>query len=274
MIRRTDADTATDIHAPFLPGTHTDIHSLTAMLRHLPFTGSPIRSRLYTATHVHTRGAVVSHTSTPAFSHSCSSPSHTPGCGGHKHAGLGGPGFGVAQPPFPCPELRLSVLSGAHTHAKLAGRVTGWQARHRANQAGRSQEQDGVASQPPPQLGVSRVSSPPRLPAPGPGQAQRVLPAEEGTLGGCWSLGTSLMTQGSQPPQPWPPASGPPAPLTSPAEAAAAAGPLLRQGKPSLCPAGWGRSHPDKEFDSSNPVVRQAAGREGGSRQPLGGGLP
>lgn len=38
---------------------------------------------------------------------------------------------------------------------------------------------------------------------------------------------------------------------------------LLRQGKPSLCPAGWGRSHPDKEFDSSNPVVRQAVGREG-----------
>lgn len=46
---------------------------------------------------------------------------------------------------------------------------------------------------------------------------------------------------------------------------------LLRQGKPSLCPAGWGRSHPDKEFDSSNPVVRQA-GREGGNRERAGRG--
>lgn len=46
---------------------------------------------------------------------------------------------------------------------------------------------------------------------------------------------------------------------------------LLRQGKPCLCPAGWGRSHPDKEFDSSNPVVRQA-GREGGNRQRAGRG--
>lgn len=37
-----------------------------------------------------------------------------------------------------------------------------------------------------------------------------------------------------------------------------------RSGRGSpLCPAGWGRSHPDKEFDSSNPVVRQAVGREG-----------
>lgn len=44
---------------------------------------------------------------------------------------------------------------------------------------------------------------------------------------------------------------------------------LLRQGKPCLCPAGWGTSHPDKEFDSSNPVVRQT---EGGSRQRAGAG--
>lgn len=83
---------------------------------------------------------------TQAFSHSCSIHTHTPGCR-HKHAGLGSPGFGVTQPPFPCPELQLSVLSGAHTHAKLAGRVTDWQARHQANQAGHSQKQDREVSQ-------------------------------------------------------------------------------------------------------------------------------
>lgn len=42
------------------------------------------------------------------------------------------------------------------------------------------------------------------------------------------------------------------------------------QGKPSLCPAGWGTSHPDKEFDSSSPVVSEQGG--GGSRQWAGRG--
>lgn len=86
------------------------------------------------------------------------------------------------------------------------------------------------------------------------------------------------MTEGSEPPQPFPrpSTSGPPA-----APHLSSRGPLLilfcscspRLGKPSLCPAGWGRSHPDKEFDSSNPVVRQAGGREG-TGSGLGGGLP
>lgn len=83
------------------------------------------------------------------------------------------------------------------------------------------------------------------------------------------------MIEGSEPPQPFP--WGPPlAALLHPSPLqlkAAADVVLLRQGKPSLCPAGWGRSHPDKEFDSSNPVVRQAGGREG-ARSGLGGGLP
>lgn len=209
--------------------------------------------------------------STPAFSHSCSTHTHAPGCR-PKHAGPGSPGFGVTQPPCPCPELQLSVLSGAHTHAKLAGRVTDWQARHQANQAGHSQEQDREGSRPP-SLGREGF-----LPHPG-SQPQDQARLNGSSLrrkspqGGCWSPGTGLMTQGSKPPQPWPSAGGYPVPLTSPAEAAAD-GRLLRQGKPSLCPAGWGRSHPDKEFDSSNPVVRQAVGRREGAGSGWAGAYP
>lgn len=73
------------------------------------------------------------------------------------------------------------------------------------------------------------------------------------------------------------PRPGPPAPLAASPHLSTKARAdgvwLLRQGKPSLCPAGLGRSHPDKEFDSSSPVVRQA-GREGGNRQQAGRGPP
>lgn len=88
---------------------------------------------------------------------------------------------------------------------------------------------------------------------------------------GCRSLRTGLPVSGSDPP-PWPPAPLAASPHLS-TKARADGVWLLRQGKPSLYPAGLGRSHPDKEFDSSSPVVRQA-GREGGNKQQAGRGPP
>lgn len=160
------------------------------------------------------------------------------------------------------------MVSGAHTHAKLAGRVTDWQAGHHPGQAGPFQEKGRKEPQPP-SWGWERG---PHLPASGTRQAEWVLSGRKSSPARLPEPQDRPTSQrGLSPPALAP---GPSLqPLTSPPRPAADGVWLLRQGKPSLCPAGLGRSHPDKEFDSSSPVVRQA-GREGGSRQQAGRGPP
>lgn len=165
------------------------------------------------------------------------------------------------------------MVSGAYTHAKLAGRVTDWQAGHHPGQAGPFQEKG--RKEPQSQLGVGEGTPSPQ-------------PQEQDKLSGS-SLGQEVIPARLPEPQDRPtsqrapesPSPGPrplAAALTSPPRPAAdGVWLLLCRGSP-LCPAGLGRSYPDKEFDSSSPVVRQA-GREWWSRQQvgrasLGPGLP
>lgn len=153
---------------------HTLTYTLSQIYSDISHSQAHTFTHLFTQLHIFTHtDPSVSYISTQAFSHSCSIHIHSPGRR-HKYTGLGDPGFGVTQPPFPCPELQASVLSGAHTHAKLA-----WEGHRLAGAPPcRSSwalpgEEQGV---PAPQLGVRRVSFLPQLPTPGSGQAEWVLP--------------------------------------------------------------------------------------------------
>lgn len=147
MSRYTDTYTVTYIHAHFLPSTHKDIHNFTDTLRPFTFTGSHIHTLLYTTAHFHTQGPVrYSHVHSsflpPLFHSHSRTRMQTQICRPRKSW------LWCYPTSLPMPRI-AAFLSGAHTHAKLAGRVTDWQARHQANQAGHSQKQDREGSRPP-----------------------------------------------------------------------------------------------------------------------------
>lgn len=160
--------------------------------------------------------------------------------------------------------------------AKLAGRLTDWQAGHHPDQARPSREKVREMSWIP-HLGRERGSSLPG--GPNPSDRARLTGSSLGRESSPRSLPEPRGRpddRGIRAPTALPPALHQlPSCSLSPLQPRAAdlVLLLLRREKPSLCPAGWGRSHPDKEFDSSNPVVRQAVGREGAG-SGLGGGLP
>ena len=135
------------LHTHFLPGIHVDIHTHR-------YTQT---CHIHRLTH-HTHNYTFSHTLThQLFAHPLKL-SHTPVpfTLTHQDADTNIQAqkswLGVTQPPFPCPEWQTSVLSGAHTHAKLAGRVTDWQELP-PRRSGRDLPGEGRAVSQPPNLG-------------------------------------------------------------------------------------------------------------------------
>ena len=161
MIRHTFSYAATQtrvcstyIHMYLLPAADTDIRAFTDTPRHSKFTGSHIHTHTFfnTSTCIHSLSQTHAepsdiYISAQVFSYSCCLHTHNTmkQIQTHRLEIL----VGVTQPPLLCPELQASVLSGAHTHAKLAGRVTDWQAGHHPGQAGPSQEKGRKEPQPP-----------------------------------------------------------------------------------------------------------------------------
>lgn len=154
---QSDADTHTVAQVPVCSThpntlshkyTHIDIPTFTDTLEHFKAVGSHIHTLFYTTTYFHAH-------SDPADIYISAQLSHAPVPFTLTHQDVDTNTwaqkifFGVTQPPLPCPALQPSALSGAHAHAKLAGRVTDWQARHYADHAGPSQEKGREVSQPP-----------------------------------------------------------------------------------------------------------------------------
>lgn len=158
----------------FAPSTHTDAHTFTGTLTPLTSAGSHLHAPFFTQLRVftHTAPSVI-HTPTQAFS--CSRAIPCPSQGAGINTGPGSPGVAVTQPPVPCPMPRAAAFRAEWCPRPCQA---GWEGHRLAGappcRAGWALP-GGQGGVPAPQLGVRRVSPPPRLPAPGSGQTERVL---------------------------------------------------------------------------------------------------
>lgn len=134
-------------HMHFLPSTHIDIHTFTDTLRYFKFSLTHAHTLFYTTTYIHTDTFFHSHMLTHQMFTSPLKFLTLMHQDADKHTGPEALAL-VPPPPLPGPALRFSALSGAHTHAKLAGRITDWQAGHNPDQAGPPQEKGREVPQP------------------------------------------------------------------------------------------------------------------------------